>query len=409
MTGLASGVVGAFVEAWAELRVNKLRVLLSLVGVAVAVAALTAVVGLGSLAEQASRESSEKSGGRPATYTVSAYSSGASELDPALLDEEFRATMTRYGVSWATESVYTTRSVQLPGGLTDVSAQIVDPQYGEMHRVSIADGSWFVEEDARRMAPAVVVNEALWEQLGRPAVSSHPTLLLRGADSVTGVVVGVAAARYPDEAPSMFLLPSDERDLRPASQGGYVETPQYEMWLPPGSADELSTMVQGNLAAALGDDVQVDVGRSDYAAAAGDADPFRPVKLVITGVGVLVLLLGGLGLVNIALVTVRQRIREIGVRRSFGATAPRVFFSVMLESVAGTVVAGVVGVMVAILVVEDPRVQAFVAQGTVDDLPPFPVEAALIGLGSATLIGAVAGLLPALVAVRVKVIDAIRY
>jgi len=53
-------------------------------------------------------------------------------------------------------------------------------------------------------------------------------------------------------------------------------------------------------------------------------------------------------------------------------------------------------------------VQELVAQGATD-LPPFPLEAALIGLGAATAVGALAGLLPALVAVRVKVIDAIRY
>ena len=45
-----------------------------------------------------------------------------------------------------------------------------------------------------------------------------------------------------------------------------------------------------------------------------------------------VILLGALGLVNIALVTVKQRVREIGIRRSFGATAGRVFFAVMMES-----------------------------------------------------------------------------
>jgi putative ABC transport system permease protein len=53
-------------------------------------------------------------------------------------------------------------------------------------------------------------------------------------------------------------------------------------------------------------------------------------------------------------------------------------------------------------------VSSFVSQG-VQDVPAFPIEAALIGLGSATFVGALAGLLPALVAVRVKVIDAIRY
>ena len=43
------------------------------------------------------------------------------------------------------------------------------------------------------------------------------------------------------------------------------------------------------------------------------------------------LVLGGLGVLNIGLVTVRQRIREIGVRRSFGASSGRVFSAVMLE------------------------------------------------------------------------------
>jgi putative ABC transport system permease protein len=123
----------------------------------------------------------------------------------------------------------------------------------------------------------------------------------------------------------------------------------------------------------------------------------------------LVLLLGALGLVNIALVTLKQRIREIGVRRSFGATAGRVFFAVMMESIVATVVAGIVGVIGAVLIVTNPFVQNFISQGMVTDFPPFPVEAALLGLACATGVGALAGLLPALVAVRVKVIDAIRY
>ena len=45
----------------------------------------------------------------------------------------------------------------------------------------------------------------------------------------------------------------------------------------------------------------------------------------------------------------------------------------------------------------------------VSDFPPFPVDAAITGLIAATAVGALAGLLPALVAVRVRVIDAIRY
>ncbi|WP_223690908.1 ABC transporter permease [Leifsonia poae] len=150
------------------------------------------------------------------------------------------------------------------------------------------------------------------------------------------------------------------------------------------------------------------VNRQDYAAYS-NGDPFLPITLMVGGVAGLILLLGALGLVNIALVTVRQRIREIGIRRSFGATAGRVFFSVMMESVVATVVAGAVGVAIAILIVKSPLVENLIGQGMVTDFPPFPAGAAILGLASATAVGALAGLLPALVAIRVRVIDAIRY
>jgi putative ABC transport system permease protein len=58
--------------------------------------------------------------------------------------------------------------------------------------------------------------------------------------------------------------------------------------------------------------------------------------------------------------------------------------------------------------VKSPWVTDAIGQGVID-LPPFPVGAAVLGLAASLVVGAIAGLLPALVAVRVKVIDAIRY
>ena len=110
---------------------------------------------------------------------------------------------------------------------------------------------------------------------------------------------------------------------------------------------------------------------------------------------------------NIQLVAMRQRIREIGVRRSFGATGGRIFTSVLLESVVATAVAGIVGIMLAIAIMRAPFVlQMF--QG-LQDVPPFPLRAAVIGLVAAVAIGALAGFIPAVVAVRAKVIDALRF
>ena len=65
-----TGLIGALIEAWSEFRVHRARVLLSLVGVAVAVCALTGVVGLGGIAQQAQIEQMERGSGRPATFAL---------------------------------------------------------------------------------------------------------------------------------------------------------------------------------------------------------------------------------------------------------------------------------------------------------------------------------------------------
>jgi ABC-type antimicrobial peptide transport system permease subunit len=113
---------------------------------------------------------------------------------------------------------------------------------------------------------------------------------------------------------------------------------------------------------------------------------------------------------NIGLVTVRQRIREIGVRRSFGATSARIFSAVMLESVCATAVAGVAAVGASIVLVRNFPLEQWLGNGIpLAETPGFPVAAAVEGLVAATAVGALAGLLPAIIAVRAKVIDAIRY
>lgn len=407
-----TGVVGAVIEAWQEVRIHKTRVLLSLIGVAVAVCSLTTVVGLAGVAQQALVQVNERSSGRPATLSVSAYGADGTQPDSAVVQHVWYRALTRYDVTFASRIIQATRTVQFADGALPVQVQAVDQPYGAMHRVKLDEGSWFAKTDADRLAPAVIVNEVFFRRLGSPALATHPTTTLLGEQRSTAVIVGVYPSATWDTNPAMYMLADAYGRLpavtAPADPGlGQPDQVQYEMWVPPAVAARLSVDLKGMFQSALGGQMQVDVNRQDYAAY-GD-DPYLPMKLMVGGVAVLVLLLGALGLVNIALVTVRQRIREIGVRRSFGATAGRVFFAVMMESVVATVAAGVVGVLAAILIVKNPWLEGLIGQGLVTEFPPFPVDAALLGLGAATAVGALAGLLPALVAVRVKVIDAIRY
>jgi len=404
-----AAIVGAFVEAWAELRIHRTRVLLSLIGVAVAVAAITAVVGVAGIAEQAQREAYEQAG-RPATLYVSAYNDSG-EMDAAAFSEAFDTAIDRYKIEYSSRSGYAASDVQFPDGASEVQIITTDVDAAIIHRTIVDQGAWFTAADEKRLAPAVILNYTMWERIGSPDLRTHPTIemLGEGNSKTVAVVVGVMPKQQWEEDyfEMRMLYSAWERTATPDMLA--QSTPQYEVWIPPDMSDQLTELLRRDIAGALGEGTTVDIGRMDFEGQQGGDDPLLPFKLVVGGVAALVLFLGALSLVNISLVTVKQRIREIGIRRSFGATAGRVFFAVMMESIVGTLVAGIVGVVVAVFVVTNPWILEQVSGGNLQDIPPFPIEAAILGLIASVAVGALAGLLPALVAVRVKVIDAIRY
>jgi putative ABC transport system permease protein len=400
MGGWLAGIVGACSEAWQEVRIHKGRVLLSLIGVAVAVCALSGAVAMSAIAQQATIEQADSAGGRAATLTMTMQSNDA-KATQAWFD-----VLDRYDISYASRVTWASSRVQFPENVQEVGMTVVDQPYAEMHRTRMADGSWFQVGDSTRLAPVIVVNTAFWELLGSPDLATHPTATIESLGGARAIIIGVYSTSTWDTWPSMYMLSSSFASLAdPAQAGG--STPQYEMWVPPELARDLQSRIQAELTASLGGEGGVSVDRTDWGAQMDD--PTSILRVITMVIGGIILLLGALSLLNIALVTVRQRIREIGIRRSFGATSGRVFFAVMMESVVATFVAGIVGVILAVLLVQSPMVSDLVSFGGISDVPPFPASAALFGLVVATLVGALAGLIPAIIAVRVKVIDAIRY
>jgi putative ABC transport system permease protein len=406
MGGLLATLVGAVAEAWQEVRIHKGRVLLSLVGVAVAVCALSGSVAMSDIAQQGTIEQAERSSGRAATLTMGLSPAEQTTAGWQQVDEAWFDVLNRYEIAYATRVRWDQTTVQFPDGAQDVSLQVVDQPYGEMHRMLIDHGTWFGVDDSDRLAPAVVVNTAMWQSLGSPDLRSHPQVTIARLGGTEAVVIGVYRTSTWDTWPAMYMLTANFASLVDPSRLASA-APQYEMWVPEPLVKDLSARIQAEMTPSVGETGFVSVDRSDWGAFMDD--PTAILRIVTLVIGGIILLLGALGLVNIALVTVRQRIREIGIRRSFGATSGRVFFAVMMESVVATVVAGVAGVILAVLIVNSPMVADLVSGGLVSDMPPFPASAAVFGLVVATVVGALAGLIPAVIAVRVKVIDAIRY
>lgn len=407
MSGFFAPIVGALADAWSELRHHKLRVMLSLIGIAVSVAALTAVIALADLQRQFQSEQSDRYGGRVATISISASSDDGSPVDADAMDERFARVAERYGFE------YTSRvadgvmlPVQAPDGVRETTAKLMDPDYAVIHRTPLKDGRWFTDADLELLAPPVVVTEALWDSLGSPDLSTHPVLTMTGDLAGVYPIIGIEPRNGPwDTEHRVDMLYDSYRDRVDALPAeAYVSR---EVWVPPAQVDEIGPVLAMDLRAGLDAGTTIMVNRTDWAAQPGAADSAMVFELVTSAIAGLVLLLGGLSLVNIQLVAMRQRIREIGVRRSFGATGSRVFTTVLLESVVATAVAGIIGIAIVVAIMRTPLLLGMFPG--IQDVPPFPLRAAVTGLVAAIVIGALAGLIPALVAVRVKVIDTLRF
>jgi putative ABC transport system permease protein len=414
-----TGLVGAIVEAWDELRIHKVRVLLALIGVAVAVTAITTATALIDMFKQGMAEQTDRSAGRNVTLQLYAWQRGTEPGDVAELDAQVQRAVERYGIGYATRDMYTQLTARLGGATLYVQARAVDPDFGVMYRTRTTDGRWFAAEDAQAYAPLLVVNDAMMRAIGATSVDEHPTVLVGDDEQVRATIVGVVPDQWEDEGPMAFLLYDHYARWVLGNQSwgspgiayaGAVavssgQAPTYSMWVPEDQADALGRAIRSEVAASVPEfQVELQDNRSWW------RDDFdEAARWIGFGVGGFSLLLGGLGLVNISLVTVRYRIREIGIRRSFGATGGRVFFGVLMESVVATVVAGIVGVVLAVAAVKAIPLDRVFGSGGLQDVPPFPLSAAVVGMAAAVGVGALAGLLPAIRAVRAKVIDAIRY
>ncbi|WP_369070375.1 ABC transporter permease [Kineococcus terrestris] len=402
-------VAAALVEAWGEVRVHRARVVLSLVGVFLAVFAMTTITAVGGMGRQLLGESFERSSGRPATLQVNAYPDGAvtagsTERVVAVLREAAE----RHDVRWSglVSGGSAPVVVRFAAGAQTVQLTGVDAAYGVMHRVAPESGRWFTAADEEAFSPRLVVNGAFAERVGFDG-SAPATVVLGGERPVRATVVGVVSPPYSDPAvPSGFVLNSA------AAAWGLVDPawsgpPSLELWVPEADAEALTALLQSEVQAAL-PGTSVSVWRADAGGELGVLD--LVLAYGVRGVGVFALLLGGIGVLNVGLVTVRQRIREIGVRRSFGATSGRVFCAVLLESVAATAAAGALAVALSVALVSNAPLELLLPAGlTLTDVPAYPVAAAVEGFLAATAVGALAGLVPAVVAVRAQVVDAIRY
>lgn len=367
-------LVDASALALGSLRKNPLRTLLTVLGLGVGIAAVLTVLTLGSAGEAQVEVQIDRLGVDKVWVTAEEGSS----LSPGEVECIRQTTQAA-----ACASTSTLAAASLEEKNVAVQACGYDEAFQAVHAPQLVAGRLFAAGEYTGAAVALV-DETVAEALGGDVLGKRISLGHRRL-----LVVGVVAATAGQ--PSAVVLPL-ETFLDTYASGGIS---QVTINVPQGQ--QADALARGVLAA-LGDGYRASTLQKEIDAA---RSVVRIFVLVLTCVAAVCMLSGGIGVMNILLVSVRERRQEIGLLKAIGGTAGQVGVLFLLEAVGYALLGGVLGVALGMGLVRLCSLLIGLEATLVPSL-------ALAAVGIAGAVGVLFGVVPALRAAALLPVDALK-
>jgi len=283
----------------------------------------------------------------------------------------------------------------------------VVPDYAPANNASISDGRFFADADVSHSARTAVVGpdvaDALW--FHRDPINQE--LLING---VAFRVIGLLEKRgsfLGGSADNIVLIPFSTFDeMFPDVKNSNGDT--IHIATIPRDPKEQQAMTDQGISILRTRRGLKAKEPNDFAifTSEGQLETFRAITGGIAGAMILIagiaLLVGGVGVMNIMLVSVTERTREIGVRKALGATRKDIAMQFLVEAITLTGVGGAIGIGVGLGI-------AMLVRLVFDFPAAAPLWSIALGFGVSTAVGLIFGLWPALKAAKQDPIEALRY
>ena len=405
--------VDTFRSAFEALRAHRLRSALTMLGILIGIAAVILTVGLGQGAQAQVTSEISKLGSNllvvtPGSTTSSTGIRGGRGTASTLTNADAQALATPVITPDVKAVAATSTSNQsLTAGTTNWTTTVVGttPSWAQVRARDLSAGRFFTSQDVDTARPVVVLGSETVTQLfnGRSPIGQD--VAINGSTfTVIGVLQSIGSTSTAANEDDLAVIPQTTFATRVAANAAraavstiYIEATSQPTLTAAYQEAKALLLTRHGLTSTTADFTISSQQSLLKTATATD----RTLTILLGGVAAISLLVGALGIANMMLVSVAERVREIGLRKALGATPAAVRKQFLVEASSLGVSGGVCGLVLA--AVGAAVLPHFLAQPVT-----ISAAAAAAAIGISLLIGVVAGVYPASRAARLAPIDALR-
>jgi len=400
------------IEALDSLASNKMRSGLTIIGIVIGVAAVIAIVSIGRGAENTITGSIQGIG----TNLLFVFRSGSGDVrnpkpitleDADAIADPFQAP----SVAGVAPMLSGQAKVSAGGESTTTSLEGVTPEYGPVRNTSVTEGEFISQEQMLGQASVVLLGTEVANHLfGRTEGLVGETVRIEGRPfRVIGVLESKGGSGFGNQDDRILvpLTTAQTRLLRRSTRDrvDLIVVQAIDAEAVPQASEEIATILRLRHRTAIGADDFTILTQQDFLNTA------RTITNVLTiflgGIAAISLLVGGIGIMNIMLVSVTERTREIGLRKALGARKVDILTQFLTESSLLSLFGGLIGIGLGAII--SYVVGQIAASKNTPINPSIGLDIVLLATLFSTAVGLFFGLYPANRAASLEPVEALRY
>lgn len=389
-----------------SIRANLFRAMLTMLGIIIGVAAVITMVALGTGAQQAVNDQLDRLGGNILSVNTGSFMRRGVSLDNQKLTLDDATAIARDVASASAIVPETTGSIPIKFGNKSQTTEIVGttPNYAEVNNYELMYGRMFTDSENAARKRVIVLGGKV-----PAALETDPTMLIGESLIIKGTSFEIIGIFEPKG--SVGFRNTDENAWVPLATAqsrltGSEDLTAIGVQVKPGITMENATIdiervMRREHGILPGGDNDFGINdRKQFLSMQQDAAEI--FSYLLAGIAGISLIVGGIGIMNIMLVTVTERTREIGIRKALGATRTNILLQFLIEAITLCIAGGILGIALG-------SGAASLLASVLGWSTPLSASAVSIAFGFSAGVGLIFGLLPARKAASLDPIAALRY